>query len=197
MRGFNHKKATQALNYFAIKEGGKINKMKAIKLIWLSDKLHLLVNGRTITGDVYFAMKNGTVPSSTRNLLEQNDIALDQEELKYSKAYISPDGFDFFSIGDVELKELSISDISAMENVYRQYGAFDHFKLSDISHEFPEWIQYKSALEKKIASRFEINVKDLFFDAPANQSIFQIDKDIIEESKSIFDNELAVINFFK
>ncbi len=35
MLDFDYKKATQAINYLAKKEGGKINKMKAIKVIWL------------------------------------------------------------------------------------------------------------------------------------------------------------------
>jgi len=48
MVGFNHKKAVQTLAYFAQKEGGVINKMKAFKLIWLSDRLHLRKYGRPI-----------------------------------------------------------------------------------------------------------------------------------------------------
>ncbi len=37
---FDYKKATQALNFFAIKCGGKIDKMKALKLIFFADRYH-------------------------------------------------------------------------------------------------------------------------------------------------------------
>ena len=40
MNEFNHRKAVQALNFFSLKNGGKIEKMKAIKLLWLSDRVH-------------------------------------------------------------------------------------------------------------------------------------------------------------
>lgn len=197
MRGFNYKKAVQALNFFAEKEGGQINKMKAIKLIWLSDKLHLISNGRTITGDNYYAMKNGPVPSSTRNILEQNNIALEQDELDYSSSYILPDGYDFKTKKTTDLTELSKSDLSVLEQVYLDYGKYDKFYLSEMSHEFKEWEQYKSALDKKIASRFPIAMEDLFFPAPKKYSLFQISDDIINESRVIFETEANIVNFFK
>ena len=59
----SYKKATQALNFFALKKDGKINKMKAIKLIYLADRLHLRKYGRPIVGDIYWAMKLGPVGS--------------------------------------------------------------------------------------------------------------------------------------
>ena len=83
MVGFNHKKAVQTLAYFAQKEGGVINKMKAFKLIWLSDRLHLRKYGRPILNDVYFALPKGPIPSSTKDLADNSDYLADTErELK-------------------------------------------------------------------------------------------------------------------
>ena len=64
------KKGTQALNYFARKKNGKINKMKAIKLIYLADRYHLRKYGRPVVGDDYWAMKYGPVASSTLNIAD-------------------------------------------------------------------------------------------------------------------------------
>ena len=63
-----YKKATQALNFLAKKKGGKINRMKALKLIYFADRLHLRTYGRPIIGDDYWAMQFGPVPSCTNNI---------------------------------------------------------------------------------------------------------------------------------
>jgi hypothetical protein len=41
------------LNFFAIREGGRLNRMKAVKLVWLADRLQLRKYYRSITHDVY------------------------------------------------------------------------------------------------------------------------------------------------
>lgn len=65
---FDYKKATQALNFFALKEGGTINKMKALKLIYFAERYHLRKYGRPVTNDDYWAMGLGTVPSGSRDI---------------------------------------------------------------------------------------------------------------------------------
>ncbi len=62
---FSHRKATQALNFFAAKAGGKINKMKALKLVFFADRYHLRKYGRPVVGDEYLAMNYGPVASGT------------------------------------------------------------------------------------------------------------------------------------
>ena len=70
---FDYRKSTQVLNFFANKQGGQINKMKALKLIFLADRYHIRKYGRLITNDVYVAMKHGPVPSTTKDISEYND----------------------------------------------------------------------------------------------------------------------------
>ena len=53
---FSHRKATQALNFFARQGGGSINKMKALKLVYFADRSHLRRYGRPVVGDEYLAM---------------------------------------------------------------------------------------------------------------------------------------------
>lgn len=49
---FSHRKATQALNFFARKAPGhSINKMKALKLVYFADRYHLRKYGRPVVGD--------------------------------------------------------------------------------------------------------------------------------------------------
>jgi len=70
---FDCRKTTQALNYFAIKAGGTINRMKAIKLVYLADRYHLRKYCRLITNDIYFAMDNGPVASGVKDIAEQSN----------------------------------------------------------------------------------------------------------------------------
>jgi len=66
---FDHKKATQALNFFAKRAGGKITKLNALKLIYLADRYHLRKYGRPIFSDTYWAMPYGPVASSVKDIV--------------------------------------------------------------------------------------------------------------------------------
>src|SRR5258708_22977842 len=110
MKGFNHRKAVQAINFYGKKEDVSINKMKAIKLIWLSDRLHLRRFGRTITGDTYFALPFGPVASNTRDLLEASQFC-SEEELAYGSSFIvAKDQYNYSAKADTEVKVFSKSD---------------------------------------------------------------------------------------
>ena len=53
---FDYKKATQAINYLTKKEGGQIDKLKLIKLIYLADRYHLRRYGRRVVNYADLAM---------------------------------------------------------------------------------------------------------------------------------------------
>ena len=187
MRGFNYKKTVQALNYIAAKYGGTINKMKAIKLIWLSDRLHLRNFGRTITGDTYFAFKYGPVPSSTRDILESNSSFLSDEELDYSSQYLSIiSKRDYSSVGMPLMKVFSETDISSIDEVVQTYGKYDQFQLSDISHEFPEWKKWEREFSQKMGSRFLIDFEDFFKDSTEENSLFKQDATDLQLIKNLY-----------
>jgi uncharacterized phage-associated protein len=175
MRGFNYKKAIQSLNFFAQKHNGTLNKMKAIKLIWLADRLHIRRYGRTITGDVYFALPYGPVPSTTRDILEE--YGLSDVEKEYSTQFIeSISRYEFRSLSEANCKVFSKTDLEVLEEILTGYGNLNEFELSDLSHEFPEWVRYKSALESKTVSRFEIDLNDFFINKEDSTNSF-IDSD--------------------
>lgn len=185
MKGFNHRKAVQALNFFAQREGGAINKMKAIKLIWLSDRLHLRRFGRTITGDTYFALPFGPVASNTRDILEASSFCSD-EELTYGSAYISSiDRYNYSTIADTELKVFSKSDLDAFAEVYQVYGHLNKFELSELSHLFPEWKKWESALAAS-KSRYLMDLEDFFEESITENPLFQDDKENLSLALKIF-----------
>lgn len=186
MHGFNYKKTVQALNYLASISGGSLNKMKAIKLLWLSDRLHLRKYARTITGDTYFALKLGPVPSNTRDILE-NSSFLSEDELKYSSQFISiTDKYKYASNGDPYLKVFSETDIEILNEVFSVYGQLSHFQLSELSHEFPEWKKWEASL-KRSNSRYLMNFSDFFQDTPNKKELFIEEHEDLQLIKSLFE----------
>jgi len=151
---FSHKKATQSLNFFARAAGGKINKMKALKLIYFADRCHLRRYGRPITNDMYFAMKFGPVASACRDLLNENEESVDSTESRYAKQFICIDGgYDYSSTAATDTKPLSESDQEALQFAWDNYQNKDQFGLADETHLFPEWQKHQTAIESGETTR--------------------------------------------
>ena len=85
---FSHKKATQALNFFARSAGGSISKIKALKLVFFADRYHLRKYGRPVTNDEYYAMPKGPVPSHVKDIAEMSDF-LSKNEKSYADKFLS------------------------------------------------------------------------------------------------------------
>lgn len=160
---FAYKKVTQALNYFATKEGGKINKMKALKLIYLADRYHLRKYGRLITNDVYFAMNYGPVPSSTKDIAETSEFLGDREK-EYASQFIKGiDNLTLQTVNTIDDSVFSESDSEAMGFAWKKFGHLNPFELAELTHEYPEWKKYEKALE--LDSRVQMYLED-FFEEP-------------------------------
>lgn len=191
-----YKKATQALNLFARKKDGKINKMKAIKLIFLADRLHLRKYGRPIIGDMYFAMKLGPVGSVTKNVAELSSVP--EDILAYAKRYIKPiDGKKrtLVSLKQEDLSVFSKTDIECLESVYDTFSDKDQFELAEITHTYPEWSKYKKELAggKK---RVRMDYNDLFAVPQKEDLLFSQNKSDLEMARESFSQLTGVSGFF-
>jgi uncharacterized phage-associated protein len=158
---FSHKKAIQALNYFAVAAGGCLNKMKALKLIYFADRCHLRRYGRPITNDTYFAMKFGPVASACLNLLNENEEFTAPEENEYRARFLCRGAeHDYSSTAGVDSRVLSESDVEALRFAWENYSPLDQFQLADVTHRFPEWFQHQAALESGQATRRQMHYSD-------------------------------------
>lgn len=189
MSTFNYKKATQVINFFARKEDGfVIDKLKVIKLIWLSDRLHLRRYGRLITNDNYYAMIKGPVPSLTKDLIQGNDFPFNDLEMDYRNTFINlKENINVYSLKELDHKIFSNSDIKIMEEIYSDYGKFENLALSDFSHEFPEWKRHEESIRHG-ERRVKMEFMDFFENAPVNATFptMNQDKDFLELSKELF-----------
>ena len=198
---FDVEKATQALTYLAQKEGGKIDKMKAIKLVWLADRFHLRKYGRPISNDSYLAMEYGPVGSSVKDIADSSDF-LSSEEAKYSSAYLKPDGKKHFieSIGEVDADILSETDLETLDLVYSKYGKEHALELAHMSHLFPEWKKFEREILTNSISRGNMSYAD-FFKNPEEEipyeNIFNEKKEELEIAEKIFNESFLVASFWE
>lgn len=115
---------------------------KAIKLIFLADKHHLVTYGRPITGDEYVAMEFGPVPSKTYDLLGEvvkgQNLGIERQALastlEIDKKFKYP---RMKAAADFNRKVLSKSDIESLEKVANLHGQKDFFELGALTHEMP------------------------------------------------------------
>jgi uncharacterized phage-associated protein len=155
-----HRKAAQALNYFARQEGGSINKLKALKLLFFADRYHLRKFGRPVSECEYFAMKHGPVASEAKSIAEECDT-LPTKAREYARKYIRKgEDYDFCVAADMDTAVLSTSDREALEFAWRNFGRFGKYTLRDITHHYPEWKRH----EQKLATtkRVPMDLADFF-----------------------------------
>ena len=193
-QGFKYKKAIQCLNFFALnsnEENNCFNKMKAIKLVWLSDRLHLRLYGRLITGDTYFALKNGPIPSATKDILNSAVDFIEESDsvIRYSNEYISNvDKYNFRSSHELDKDVFSDTDLKCLNAVNDKFRTKKPFELSDFSHLFPEWRKFESLLKISSSSRYQIDVSDFFKNLEEESGLFNdMDEEDLEISQFVFE----------
>jgi len=185
------KKSVQAVNYFARKKDGEINKLKVIKLIYFADRYHIRKYGRPVIGDSYWAMKLGAVPSDTLNTANLSED-LENDCLKYAKEFLSHPKGDkkkkhIISNGPVDLKVFSQTDLEALETAFKEFGDKDQFELAEHSHEYPEWYKHKREIEVEKKKRVPMDYLDFFSNPKSGGSrIFDLPVEHIELAKNTF-----------
>lgn len=181
------KKIIQALTYLANKEKDKkMDNMKAYKLIWLADRFHLRQTGRTITGDIYYAMPHGIVPSDAKCILEGTKTKLVNPK-GYSSKYIERmDGHQFKALADADLMMFSDSDQDALDKVYSFYGHLDGKRLSKMSHKYPEWTFYRDLLEDEEQKNSYMVDLDHFFEEGPRSKLFNESKELLELAQEMY-----------
>jgi uncharacterized phage-associated protein len=130
-------KVVNALAYFSSKCTGT-TKMKVCKLLYYSDKEHLLRYGRPITGDKYVRMQWGPTPSAGLNLLR--GTAPTRLKAMF-QAKVSVHGNEVRNLTSADLNVFSRSDIQVMDEIVERYGRMTAAQLSKLSHKEATWLK--------------------------------------------------------
>jgi len=141
---FSFAKAKAALLHLAQKNLTGFSKGKACKLLFLSDKRHLVQYGRPITGDWYVAMDHGPVPSSILDLLDaaQSGVIKTEREAEIAACIRFDRSFEYPPIHALEppdLDDLSESDIESLDAIVQEHGHKSFTELRNLTHGMPAY----------------------------------------------------------
>lgn len=141
---YDPRKAAQVIAYLIMKSGGRsINVLKAVKLVYLTDRESVRRFGFPVLDERRCSMPHGPVNSATYSYIngEYNaegtgwsDFLRDKEN--HTLAIASND------ISDDDLDELSDADIQCMDAVWDRFGHMSQWDLRDWTHDpanVPEW----------------------------------------------------------
>lgn len=183
------RKIIQALAYIAYQQPEhKVNSMKAYKLLWLADRYHLRQTGRTITGDVFYALPHGVVPSDAKNVVEHKPTHIQNDE-EYRDRYIQRVGrYGFKAVAEPDVMVFSESDQQALDKILERYGNMNQYELERLSHKFPEWLAYKGQIEADNTPRaYKIDLDYFFCDAVKDESgLFNDNPEMLALTKEMF-----------
>jgi uncharacterized phage-associated protein len=160
---FAYTKAVQALNFFARQNGGEIEKLHALKLVFFADRFHLRKYGRPITNDQYWAMRLGPVPSGVKDLFELDSASHDERHYAEGFFVRGTRPHTIRSIAEVDSHVVSQTDLEAVEFAWRSFG-----RLSGIverTHNYPEWKRHEPAIEGG-TTRVPMDYNDFLEDPP-------------------------------
>ncbi|WP_426032870.1 Panacea domain-containing protein [Caulobacter sp. DWP3-1-3b2] len=138
---FSARRAAQVTAFFADKEGGSINVLRATKLIYLSDRASMAEREYPVTGDNFVAMPFGPVNTYTYSLMNgeaeppQTHIWAEfiGPRANYRVPLARPITID-------DLDELSRSDIRILEATWNAFKDIEKYELAEWTHRFcPEW----------------------------------------------------------
>jgi uncharacterized phage-associated protein len=166
-------KTTAAIAVLAESGLRDLTKYKICKLLFLSDKFHLVRYGRTITGDRICAMEYGPVPSATLDALNaflgsETSNPKSQEIAEKLSAYVSLESRyhnkHFYSTRRIDAERyLSPSDLDAINAVVKEHGAKSFEELKAMTHEL---FAYKKAWGDRYGDNPPMRFEDLFVEDP-------------------------------
>jgi len=153
MLAFSTKKTIQASGVLLKAHGGRMSRMRLLKMLYMADRILLKAIGCPITRDTVYAMDNGPVLERTYDLIKGKDPSLPL----WGK-YIQNEGSqDLILTKEPGVGCLSEFEVDTLRKIADDFRDVDDFGVADYTHGFPEWI--KNAPPK--GSRKVISVDDI------------------------------------
>jgi uncharacterized phage-associated protein len=172
--------------HFLLSLLGETDKLKIIKLMFLSDKCHLINFGRTITDDSFIAMKHGPVGSMSLDVLDKNMEFFEIDQIEYCNEYLEQVSQYVYRAKKIkkEYDLLSESDKEIIQEIVNKFGHMNSWDLIQLTHKYPEWAKFEQVLNNGIVKCENINISDMFSTIPNDP--LGIPPDIIKDSKDVF-----------
>lgn len=138
---YNPLKAAQTIAYFAIREGGAVNFIKAVKLVYMADRNSVEQRGHPIQDEPRVSMPYGPVNSTTLNHMNgayrENQPAW-QTVLEDRAGNMI--GLANRDMSTADLDQLSARELNIIEALWAEFGHMTGPELIDWTHDnLVEW----------------------------------------------------------
>jgi uncharacterized phage-associated protein len=165
---FDYEKTVAACLYIVSKNLPELTMAKLFKLLYFSDKDHLVRYGRTITGDRYVAMKDGPVPSHLYDLFKEMRGTPSSEPAvllaKNINAEVSTYQYPrLVAIGRIDPMQLSVSDMASLDRILFEFGQLTFLRLRSLTHDTPAW---ENAWAERKSDSDPMKFEDFFEEDP-------------------------------
>jgi uncharacterized phage-associated protein len=170
---FDFEVTKAALLYLASKNLPNFDKYRAVKLLFLADREHLLRFGRPITGDKYSALPFGPTGDRVLNLLGKLErVILEGEPPKDSEVAdlaasleVAEDEYSTYHAKvQPDLDALSKSDINMLDHVVKEHGYKSFNELKKFTHDMKAYKRVWRGDDEQ--RKFPMVFDDFFAEAP-------------------------------
>lgn len=136
MSNFNSKieKTIQAAAVLAHLEGGRIDRIRLLKLLYIADRESLAEHAVPIIGGRVVAMDNGPLHSNVYDLIKGTDFWPSE----WSEHFAN-EGHVVILTKDPGRQELSAYEIEKLTAVSNARREIDSWEVAESTHEFQEW----------------------------------------------------------
>jgi uncharacterized phage-associated protein len=145
---FNERKATAAAAFLLQQEGGTMDYMRLVKLLYLAERESLARLGHPLAGGAYDALDQGPILSRVVDLCKQESNGPWARQIE--RAGLWALGLR----GAPNFGPLSPAEMAILEEIFKAHRDHDQWQLSRLMHGLPEWTDPRG-------SRIEIVPADL------------------------------------
>ena len=168
--GFRSRKAAQICAYFATQNGGTIEKLKLIKLVYLSERKFLSEYHNPMLFDEFYSLPHGPICSSTLNGIDGiiHETLWDE--------YTARNGNIVVAVRSVERSDMdhvSDAEMQVLRDIWQTFSGMTASQIRNYTHEnCPEYTETEKA-------RIPISYRQIL-EALGEQDAVDIAQDIIE-----------------
>ena len=146
---FDERKAAAAAAYVLSLEGGQMDYLRLIKLLYLAERESLARFGRPIVGDTYYSLDHGPILTRVLDLIKHpTGPGPWADQIQVAGRYAAR------LKKEPDLGPLSEAEIELLKEAVTVYQMFDRWHLRDLSHGLPEW-------KDPGGTRIEITVEEI------------------------------------
>jgi len=131
---FDPDKGLEILLYISNRISNK-NLYWVLKTPYFADKYHLEKFGRPVSSDVYYAMKDGPVPSGLYDIVKDVRNTRHRHETLKARSAFRVEGNAIVPLRDAHLDFLSKSDLTALDRAINEVGPQSFSELRNNSHD--------------------------------------------------------------